>query len=162
MSLDNIQLPPFVLQDLFKHSLIDLKTEEKTTAKSFATLGNNRRHLLILVDSDDTLYLPDDQLNFLMGILNACTLTMEDVAILNIKKNKSVTYKTLSEELKPEKIFLFGIQPNDIALPIDFPTFQIQQYNNQTYLTTPNLSQLQNDKGEKIKLWNCLKQIFSI
>jgi hypothetical protein len=162
MSLNNIQLTPFVLQDLFKHSLIDLKTEEKTSPKTFATLGNNNKYILILVVSDDTLYLPDDQLNFLMGILNACTLTMEDVAILNIKKNKSATYKTLSEELKPEKIFLFGIQPNDIALPIDFPNYQVQQYNNQIYLTAPILSQLQNDKGEKIKLWNCLKQIFSI
>jgi hypothetical protein len=162
MSLNNIQLPPFVLKDLFKHSLIDLKTEEKTSPKTFTTLGNNSKYILILVVSDETLYLPDDQLNFLMGILNACTLTMEDVAILNIKKNKSATYKTLSEELKPEKIFLFGIQPNDIALPIDFPNYQVQQYNNQIYLTAPILSQLQNDKGEKIKLWNCMKQIFSI
>ncbi len=166
MSLDNIQLPPIVLQQLFKHSLNDLKNEqnpeEKTTSKGFSTLGNNRRHILILVNSDETMYLPDDQLNFLLGILAACNLTMEDVAILNIKKNKPVTYKTVTNELKPEKLFLFGVNPVQIELPLDFPNYQVQPYNNQIYLTAPLLSQFQDNKAEKTKLWNCLKQIFAI
>lgn len=166
MSLNNIQLPPIVLQELFKNTLIDLKPEQKheqeNGSKGFATLGNNRRHILIMVESSETLYLPDEQLNFLMGILAACNLTMEDVAILNIKKNKSVTYKNVVAELKSEKVFLFGVSPAEIELPIDFPNYQIQQYNNQVYLTAPTLSQFQDNKVEKMKLWNCLKQIFSI
>lgn len=166
MGFEDIQLPPIVLQELFKYSLIDLKIEEKGaekgTNKQFFTLGNNRRHILIIVEGDETLYLPDDQLNFLMGILVACNLSMEDVAILNIKKNKSVTYKSISAELKSEKIFLFGVNPGQIELPMDFPDYQIQQYNNQVYLTAPPLSQFQDNKTEKTKLWICLKQIFSI
>jgi hypothetical protein len=166
MSLNNIQLPQITLQELFKNTLIDIKPEQKqeqkTSPKGFATLGNNRRHILVMVESEDTLYLQDEQLNFLMGILAACNLTMEDVAILNIRKNKSVTYKTVADELKSEKVFLFGVVPADIELPIDFPNYQIQQYNNQIYLTAPTLSQFQDNKIEKMKLWNCLKQIFSI
>lgn len=166
MSLDNIQLPPIVLQQLFKHSLIDLKNErepeEKTITTSFATLGNNSKQIVIIVNSDETLYLPDDQLNFLLGILAACNLTMEDVAILNIKKNKSVNYKTLAKELKPQKLFLFGVNPDQIELPLDFPNYQVQPYNNQVYLTAPLLSNFKDNKTEKTKLWNCLKQIFAI
>ena len=135
MSLNHIQLPPLVLQQLFTHSLIDAKNEPspegKVISKGFLTLGNNRKHVLILVQSEDTLYLPDDQLNFLLGILSACNLTMEDVAILNIKKNASVTYKTVTDELQSEKLLLFGIQPNQIELPVNFPPYQIQQFNNQ-------------------------------
>ena len=166
MGLDDIQLPPIVLQELFKHSLIDLKSEEKPekkeTSKQFYTLGNNRKHILILVEGDETLYLPDDQLNFLMGILAACNLSMEDVAILNIKKNKSVTYKAFTNELKSVKIFLFGVNPGQIELPLDFPNYQIQQYNNQIYLTAPALAQFHDNKAEKTKLWICLKQIFAV
>ena len=166
MSLDNIQLPSLVLQGLYKNCLIGLKneqrTEVKTELKRFSTLGNNRRHVLILVESDETLYMADELLNFLMGILAACTLNMEDVAILNIKKNKSVTYKNLTNELKSEKIFLFGVTPSEIGLPLDFPNYQIQQFNGQTYLTAPVLSHIQNDKIEKTKLWTCLKHIFEI
>ena len=166
MSLDNIQLLPIVLQQLFKHSLVDLKNgqkpEEKTASTEFAILGNNRSHILIMVASDETLYLPDEELNFLLGILAACNLTMDDVAILNIKKNKPLTYKTVIDELRPEKLFLFGVNPAQIELPLDFPNYQVQQFNNQTYLTAPLLSHFQDNKAEKTKLWGCLKQIFGI
>ena len=166
MTLDNIQLPPIVLQELFKTSLIELEMEQQSepaaSQSSFQVLGNNGKHILILVDSDQSLYLEDDQLNFLLGILSACSLTMADVAILNIKKNPQVTYKTLTRELRPEKLFLFGIKPVQIGLPLDFPNYQLQQFNHQVYLTAPMLSVLQDDKAEKIKLWNCLKQIFAL
>lgn len=166
MGLDDIQLPPIVLQELFRHSLIDLKSEEnpdeKASLKQFYSLGNNRKHILILIENDETLYLPDDQLNFLLGILAACNLSMEDVAIINIKKNNSVTYKSITKELKSEKIFLFGVNPGQIELPLDFPNYQIQQYNNQIYLTAPSLSRFHDNKAEKTNLWICLKQIFAI
>ena len=87
---------------------------------------------------------------------------MEDVAILNIKKNTSVTYKTVTDELKSEKLLLFGIQPEQIELPVNFPTYQIQQFNNQVYLTAPQLSDFHDNKAEKTKLWICLQQIFNI
>ena len=166
MSLDNIPLPPIVIQELFKHSLIDLQIEQapeiKSAQNSFPVLGNNSKNILIIVHSDNAIYLPDEQLNFLLGILSACSLTMGDVAILNIKKSKDVNYKTLSAGLRLEKIFLFGVKPGQIGLPLDFPHYQIQQFNQQTYLTAPMLSLLQDDKAEKTKLWNCLKQIFGI
>ena len=166
MSLNIIQLPPITLQELFKHSLIDIKSDQQTTSspdqKAFLTLGNNRRNILILVASDETLYLPDEQLNFLMGILAACNLSMEDVAILNINKNNAVTYKAVTSQLRSEKLFLFGVKPGSIELPLDFPHYQIQQYNNQVYLAAPPLSDFHDNKTEKTKLWNCLKQIFAI
>jgi len=166
MSLDNIQLPPIVLHGLFKHSLIELEIEhlaESTPLQdTFQVLGNYGKNILIIVESDEAIYLPDEQLNFLLGILSACNLNMADVAIFNIKKNIQVNYKTLATELKPERIFLFGIKPEQIALPLDFPYYQIQQFNNQTYLTAPMLSILQDNKVEKVKLWNCLKQVFAI
>ena len=68
----------------------------------------------------------------------------------------------ISEVLAAEKIFLFGVEPGDINLPLAFPYYQIQQFKNQIYLSTPPLSEIQHDKSEKTKLWNCLKKIFSI
>jgi hypothetical protein len=166
MSLDNINLPPLVLQQLFTHTLIEAKNnptvDSKSTEKPFLTLGNNQKKVLILVESEETLYLPDNQLNFLLGILAACNLTMEDVAILNIKKNPSVNYQRITDELKSEKVFLFGLQPDQIELPVNFPTYQIQKFNNQVYLAAPALSNFHDNKAEKTKLWICLQQIFNI
>lgn len=166
MSLDNIELTPFLLQELYKNSLVefyDAKTQgQAAPVLPFTVLGNNKRNVIIIVENHETLYLPDNELNFLLGILSACKLTMEDVAIVNIKKNKPVSYKALEQELKAEKIILFGVESSAIGLPLEFPPYQIQQYNNQTYLSAGILANIQDDKAEKTKLWNCLKQIFSI
>jgi hypothetical protein len=87
---------------------------------------------------------------------------MDVVAILNIKKIKSVTYMSLETELSCKTILLFGVSAAEIELPLEFPPYQVQRFNNQVYLTGPQFSLLQNEKTEKYKLWNCLKQIFSI
>ena len=141
MSLDTVKLTPFLLQELFKNSLVEFDAKElkekenESPISSFHILGNNRKNVVIIVENNETLYLPDNQLNFLLGILSACKLSMDDVAIINIAKNKRVTYKSIELELKAEKIILFGVAPAQINLPLEFPLYQIQQYNNQTYIS---------------------------
>jgi hypothetical protein len=168
MSLENIQLPPIVIQDLFRKSLIEQNKKEighqaaDPLPAEIAYLGKNGRNIAVLVSSPDTLYLPDNELDFLMGILTACKLTMADIALVNMAQMKEVNYKALEKALLAEKIFLFGPGPDELQLPIAFPHYQVQRYNNQVYLAAPTLKQLQADKMEKSKLWTCLKQIFSI
>ena len=166
MSLDNIQLPAFLIQELYKNSLVEFespKPVQKIEVKSSINiLGNNRSKVIIVVENNEAAFLPDNQLNFLLGILSACKLTMEDVAIINIYINKAITYKAITFELKAEKIILFGVTPAQLNLPVEFPSYQIQQYNNQTYVTAAMLANIESDKTEKTKLWNCLKQIFAI
>lgn len=168
MSLDNIQLPSIVLQDLFKNSLIELNTGEaekekpsnSTAAISF--LGSNKKNVSIIVEDASTIYLPDEQLNFLIGILSACKLSMAEVALVNRAKHPQLNYNALESELDAAIILLFGVTPAQLELPLAFPQYQIQKFNNQIYLSAPDLAVLQGDKAEKTKLWNCLKQVFSI
>ncbi|MGF2413208.1 hypothetical protein [Ferruginibacter sp.] len=166
MSLDNIQLPAIVLHDLFKNSLVDLNTgvakptAAKTTGIGF--LGSNQKQITILVNDEDVLYLPDEDLNFLMGILSACKLSMADVALVNISKAGSFTYTEIEQQLQAETILLFGVTPVQLQLPLQFPHYQIQKFNSQVYLAAPALNIITADKAEKTMLWNCLKQIFSI
>lgn len=166
MSLDNIQLPPITVQQLFRKSLVELKTTqtaEKTEPTApVSILGKNQKGVLVVVNNSEAAFLQDDELNFLLGILSACKLNMDDVGILNIQKYPGIDYKKLSAELNGETILLFGVAAEEIKLPLAFPFYQIQKYNNQVYLSAPPLPALQHDKAEKTKLWNCLKQIFSI
>lgn len=166
MSLDNIQLPASILAGLYNKSLYDLNPYEpeqiSTLDNNISFLGDNIKRITILVDDKEAIYLADDQLSFLLGILTACKLTMADVAVINLDKNKLCTYKEISNTLKPEKVLLFGLSPDTVGLPLQFPHYQIQHFNNQVYLSSASLLQLQADKAEKMKLWNCLKKIFSI
>ena len=164
MSLDNIQLPATLIQGLYTKPLYDLKTGEPavdlTKTLPFSYLGNNQKKVVILVRSSDAIYLPDDELNFLLGILTACKLSMADIALINVLKNTSLQYKDVTEQLNAEKILLFGIDPGELGLPLQFPLYQVQNYNNQVYLSSESLNSLQTDKEEKMKLWNCLKKVF--
>jgi len=166
MSLDNIQLPPTLIQSLYSKSLYDLKTGEPGSdiiaAGSIGFLGSNQKKIAILVNSAEAIYLPDDELNFLLGILTACKLSMADIALINVSKNPGLAYTDITEQLKAEKVFLFGVDAATLKLPLQFPHYQVQRYNNQVYLTSVSLTGLQKDKEEKMKLWNCLKNIFSL
>ena len=166
MSLDNIQLPSSIIAGLYNKSLYDLNPYEpeqiSTLDNNISFLGDNIKRITILVDDKEAIYLADDQLSFLLGILTACKLTMADVAVINLDKNQLCTYKEISNTLKPEKVLLFGLSPDTVGLPLQFPHYQIQHFNNQVYLSSASLLQLQADKAEKMKLWNCLKKIFSI
>ncbi|MEO6539557.1 MAG: hypothetical protein ABIN74_01150 [Ferruginibacter sp.] len=166
MSLDNIQLPPKILQTLYGKSLYDLKTEMPDPGNvqpgKIGFLGSNQKKIVILVDAAETIYLPDDELNFLLGILTACKLSMADIALVNVSKNPGLLYTVITEQLKAEKIFLFGLHVEALKLPLQFPQYQIQKFNNQVYLSSASLTDLQKDKEEKMKLWTCLKTIFSL
>jgi len=165
MSLNDMSLDPVLLQDLYKNTLVDIASKKAKTTKpqgSFSFLGNNKKGIAIIVSSKEAIHLADDELSFLLGILSACKLTMEDVAIMNIEKNNQATYQTIEAELKAKVILLFGVSTDQIQLPIQFPDYQIQKYNSQVYLSAPILGNIEKDKAEKIKLWNSLKQVFSI
>src|SRR4051812_39183868 len=100
MSLNNIQLNPSLLADMYRTSLVEtnqnLRSNEKkyapaaietvakdTKAVRWKYLGEYKKNILIIVRYDGLPYLPDQQLNFLTSVLGACKLNLADVAIFN-------------------------------------------------------------------------------
>jgi DNA polymerase III psi subunit len=166
MSLDNIQLPAFVIQDLFRKNLVDTNSNEKKEAiagsEELNFFGGNKQHIILLVNNPDAVFVTDQQLTFLSGILTACKLTLEDVGLINIVATPIISYKAISKSFKPRIVIMFGISPEAIELPFVMPLFQKQLYNNQVYLTAPSLSELENNKDQKRNLWTVLQQIFSL
>jgi len=168
MSLNNIQLPAIAIADLYHFTLIDT---DEIAAKTGTTaivsgddkyLGENKKNILIIVDFADATFLPDQALSFLTNMLTACKLTLADVVILNITKYKEKNYKELISTFKSRIVFLFGVEPVSFGLPVTFPHFQIQPFNNATFLFTPSLKECENDALLKSKLWVCLRRIFAI
>ncbi|HMI61803.1 MAG TPA: hypothetical protein VK518_12870 [Puia sp.] len=131
----------------------------------YKTLGNHRRKITILVNAPDSPFLPDNQLSFLTKILEACRLNMGDVAIVN-HASAPVNITALRAQLQPSVILLFGLEPTTIRLPINFPVFKLQPYDQCTYLSAPALDLLVQTSEEskllKSKLWLCLKSLFEV
>jgi hypothetical protein len=161
MSLNQIQLNPRMLVDLYSNTLQQTSATSVPEYPEPGHLGNNQKSILVLVSYPSLPFLPDTERSFLMSILAACKLGLDDIAILNI-------HRTVPDALpdglgiEARTVLLFGIDPLSIGLPINFPQFQLQQFNKRTYLYSPSLSELEKDKALKLKLWNSLKSLFGI
>ena len=172
MSLNNIQLKDLVVSELYRDNL--LASEDKgtrpapvvtTSPPGYKFLGNNQRKISIIVNAPGAPFLPDDQLSVLTRMLDACRMNIGDVAIVN-HAAATVSINALKQQLQPVFVILFGPTPRDIGLPMDFPVFKIQPYDQATYLTAPALEELVRPGDEskllKSKLWVCLKTLFEI
>jgi hypothetical protein len=187
MSLNNIQLPDFLIEEWYSDKLIASSSKSKAPTASAAPtaatpipapsataptppaplkyLGNNRRNITLLVNAPGTAFLPDPQLAFLTKILEACRMTIADVAIVNNAATPA-TITTVKETLQPKTVLLFGLEPAAIRLPINFPVFKPIDFDACKYLSAPSLDQLvsntEDSKLLKSKLWVCLKTIFDV
>jgi len=141
------------------------RTPDPTDTPQYKFLGKNNRKITIVVQSPNVPFLPDNQLSFLTKILEACRMNIGDVAIVNAATTP-VNITTLRQQLEPAVVLLFGLEPPAIKLPINFPVFKIQPYDNCSYLAGPPLTQLVQQSEEskllKSKLWVCLKSLFNV
>jgi hypothetical protein len=177
MSLNDLHLPSSLITALYPSSLISTDIEDSVPApkksgmeqeastdntESWKSLGNNQKNILIVVHYGDMVHLPDEELSFLTGMLTACKLSLDDVAIINTNHYQKIGYKDILSHFKSKIIFLFGVPPGDFGLPVNFPFFQVQSLSNCTFLFTPALEQRHTDVLFKSRLWVSLRTIFSI
>jgi hypothetical protein len=180
MKLNTLKLPHAVISALYGKSLVTIENDDvktDTPAKKTSTaktdtatvnapqiefLGENKKKILVLVNYGNVRYLPDEELAFLTNMLTACKLNIADVAIVNLNKIADPSYKELFGKLGGNIILLFGADPSVLNLPMSFPLFQVQSFNSYTFLFTPSLGEISNDKILKSKLWVCLRRIFNV
>lgn len=167
MSIDNIQLPAFLQKALFKNKLVSQKAKAgtKTTQQKNLTidfLGGNSKNIAFVVNSNGSKYLNDVQLKFISGLAKACNISLDDIAIINIAEQKSLSYVHLAEQLSCRKIFSFGVAPSDLNLPFTIPFFQLQAFQEIDYIFCPSLDKLQEDTQAKKQLWASLQKTFKI
>lgn len=182
MSFDKIQLPDFLIADLYKSSLVEIlpfpqkkepikeeelaqKPTQAQVSNQIEYLGENRKHVAIVVNDAATIHLTESDKAFLTNVLKACQLNLVDIAIVNAAKQE-VTYDKLKEQLNPQQILLFNVEPTAIKLPFSIPAFQIQKFDNCTIMLAPALSVVNQATADgkllKTKLWMSLKQMFGI
>src|SRR4051812_16789051 len=178
MTNEKIQLPDFLIADLYKGSLVDLDTfkakkapeiteeqpvvDQETIASSeeIKILGENKKHVTIVVNQPSAVFVAEDELTFLTNILKACQLNLADIAIINLA-TQSLTWEAIKNQLEPVNMLLFEVEPSIIKLPFMIPQFQLQKFDNCTIMVAPSLSLLNNPAADgkllKTKLWMSLK-----
>jgi hypothetical protein len=166
------QLPHFVLAELYRKSLVFVnedanKKDTKTTFKEVKKLylGNYEKKIIVMVVDAENIYLSNESLDFLSGILNACKLNLAHIALINFTNN-ALIFSELKKQLQPEFLLLFGITALQIELPFTMPDYQVQLYDNCRIVTAPSLINLNNGTSEAVtekkKLWKSLQKMFNL
>lgn len=157
MGLNNIELTPFAIADLYRSVLVDTnQVPVPPPPPTKNKQGSNLKSILVVTPGQPT----ENERNFLNEILAACKLNLNDIALEICDNN--VSYKDLTTRYKCKQVFLFGSDPASFGLPMNFPHFQSQTFAGVSYLHSPPLSELMNDKLLKSKLWVTLKKLFGI
>jgi len=176
MDLNHIDLPSSLIAELYRSVLIDeikvvdekIVAEKKVTTttpieeSSMKFLGENRKNILIMVDYEDAVHIPDEDLALLVAMLTACKLNIADVAIVNRRNLSNANGRDVVEKLAGRVVFLFGIDPLSFGLPLSFPEFQLQAFAGATYLFAPELNQYNDNPNLKRQLWESLKRLFVV
>jgi hypothetical protein len=175
----NIKLPDFVIADIYKDCLVvdDVAGVTKKVPKKILEtpieivkietgkfyLGENKKNILFLVNEKEAVFINDKMLASLTKILEALKMNLSDVAIINFHQHQN-NFQTLKEMLNPKFVFLFDVNFLQLQLPFTMPEYQIQQYDNCTFMIAPAITLSANNddavRKEKKKLWENLKKIF--
>jgi hypothetical protein len=174
MSFKEAKIPNFLVVDFYKNVLITNtnteltqinSTKKEVIRKSLEFLGENKKNIVIVVEDNEAVFITDEKLQLLTTLLQACNLSIADVAIINIA-NKNLNYTILKKNLNFEFLLMMGIDSNKFNLPLAFSKNKVQQFNNTQLLITENLKNLMGNsievKTEKRALWNALKIMFNI
>ncbi len=169
MSLKGLQLSRETLAKLYTQPLHPQEGEEpekeipaaNAAAPVKRYMGDNAGNITVLVHYTDAPYLNDGLFAFFTGILNACKLSMKDIALLNLYRSPG-DYQAIIQETHPSILLLLGVETADIGLPMQFPPFRIYKHNNISYLSAPALETLRDDKALKAELWKNLKTLFEL
>jgi hypothetical protein len=132
------------------------------TETTWKFLGKNARQVLIVVDYQSALHIPDEDLGFLTQLLTACKLSLGDITLVNFLHYRQTAYQDVLEKFNSRQVILFGVDPLQWGLPINFPQFQQQAFAGRQFLHAPPLATIKADKLIKTKLWVALQPFFGL
>ena len=150
MTINEITLPPSVVAELYRSSLVVPGEQPANKPPDIPKTA------LIFY------YKTDKQAGFLKDLLIACNLHPGKAELKELKAGEIFDYKTELEQSNYKEVILFGVEPSAIELPLSFPHFQVQSFAGRSFLFTPSLGEMKEDKLLKSRLWVCLRRMFNV
>lgn len=144
-------------------NLIYGKTTAPPAATQLAWLGSFNKKIMILVNDPTAVHLAENELALLTKMLEALKLSIADVALVNTARHAGNMAELLLA-LPATTVLLFGVEPFSMNIPMRFPYFQIQRWNDQVYVYSPSLLQLNTPSPDQVShkksLWITLQEVF--
>ena len=191
MGFQDVKLPSALISEMYKRVLIEepavasetLQAEpaNEATSKHVAEvptqpaaapsnkealkfLGSNSKNISLIASGKKILSESSPETMFLLKILQACSLSMKDIALFDNSQVK-MSISDLVEEQQPQKLLIFSTEINNTAIPPEL-LFQVQKERTSEILYAPMVQELMKDSAEAVnlkkKLWAALKNFFNV
>ena len=144
---------------------VSVPEEMMETLSNIKYLGDHHKKIVVVVNDPASVYLNESDFILLTSILNACRLTIADIALVNLGNQKASLHQILN--ILPSKLVI-AFELDSKALKIKLPThlYKVIPLGESNLLFSKSLASMQgmdsHAKQEKAKLWTVLKQIFQL
>lgn len=154
--LDSISDQP-VANELVQEpkELIEMPVTSETT-REFSYLGENNKFFLILFNEPNQKDISSIQKETLLKIMSAKGMELRDFAVLNLYQYPGVRFDDLKEFFSFNKIVLFGVDPQQIALSSQSAN-QIIKIEGAKILSTYSIDEMIKDTTKKREFWSVMK-----
>jgi hypothetical protein len=129
------------------------------------SLGEHKKKITVIVNDPNSVHLNEMDFILLTSILNACRLTIADIALVNITKQPAGLHQIL-QELPSTLVIAFAVDANQLKVKLPSTLYKVSQLGETHILFSNALSSMQGSglesKQEKAKLWTVLKKIFEL
>jgi hypothetical protein len=139
-----------------KEEILSIPAPIADSNKDYKYLGENNKYILIIVKEPEADFLKPTDLTFLLKILAAKKLVLDDVAIINTEKNGALDFDNLKDYFACNKIITFGIDPKLLQITTAVANKK-SIFKNTPILGTWDLQKLQLDPKKKGIFWDELK-----
>lgn len=143
----------------------EISNNSNAHAAPLKYLGEHLKQVTVIVKDDVAVHLNENDLNLLSSILNACKLTLADIALINIAQQKLSLHEIL-ETLPSKLVLIFDVSSTTLKVKLPTTLYKPLQLGDTFLLFSNGLSKMQGTdqsaKVEKSKLWVVLKQLFQL
>lgn len=121
-----------------------------------------RYSILVLFKHPDTPYLSESEEDFLEKILQAVGIRLNEARLVNIDhQTPEDSYDSL-EEVPASHVVSFGVPLTQVGLDLTLEKYQVQQLKGIHLLLADTLSEISENREQKKRLWNALRQMFQL
>lgn len=142
-----------------EETLYDLPDEENG---NFNFEGQNKKRIVLLFNNPLTEKLTGTEKEIVIRMLAGLKSSLEDIAIMNLAVNGSITFKQIKKKFQINYLTVFDIAPPAIKLNIEAPLYQTIQLENCKLLFCESLIVIDKDKSTKLKFWEQFSQFFTV
>lgn len=143
----------------------EIEQKPVTPAAPLKYLGDHIKKIIILVKDKDAVHLNETDLGLLSTILNACKLTLADIALVNLA-SQAFSLQDLLETLPSVLVISFDVTSAELKIKLPTTLYKPIVLGETHLLFSNSLSIMQGNeqhaKLEKSKLWTALKQLFQL